>query len=476
MNGHFVLRTILSIWLISSSLPTIAAEFIGIDARNTGNVVAPDMFGANYVFTWNTLTQLDNTLAHLKQKSVRYPGGSVAENDFNLVNPFEYLSGNTVPADKNIRRYIEMVNRHNWRAVFVLPTERYKNNTARGKREVSDFVRLLLQGNFGHIESGRTIHFEVGNEFYFNRQDITPTEYGIVAKALVEAIDSGVNLSNRKRSYDIEVSVQSGITVDDAAAVAAQLKSRGHLIDYLTFHWYPARAEIQLGFWRMYGVTQTFGDRLKSISAQWRKHGGFSKPYFLSEFNISSKRGVDFGLRNPLGVMSIFSEAVRGDARLATIWPLVAKGNNLPAKLFRSSGNQVTPTTNGIFYDWLYDTVRGSRIIEGITNTSYSNKNNFRKGIYTQAFRKGRDTLVVYAFGTEDVRESVALTFGNFVISSASAQRLYTGRGQENDPNVVASITGVTPRVWGNNTKATFTMNRFSNYEVVKLVFRGQFR
>lgn len=454
-----------------------AAEQITIDARRTDNTVDRHMFGANYVFTWNTLTQLDKANNYVRLHTVRFPGGSVTESNFNPVDPNRYMDGKRVSSDKRIGKFIGMVNKYNWKPAFVVPTARYVNDLGRGEREIEEYVRRLLRGDFGRIENGRTVHFEVGNEFYW-RSDINADEYGRVAARLVSAIHAGIRRSGASGRYQTEVSVQSGNKTSDARVVARHLRNHRALVDYLTYHWYPGRAEIQLGYWRMDKTTQTFDARLESIAREWDRHARYRKPFFLSEYNIVSNksRGADHGLRNPLGIMSIFAGAVRADTRMATIWPLVAWKENLPTKLFRShSSSTAVPTTNGIFYRWMRDTLPDSRIIDGIGNSSYSNRHNFRQGIYTEAFRKGSDTLIVYAFGMEAGTEQVTLNFRNFTASSVRADKLYTTSGQEANERVVAREGRLWPKLWSGNRKATFTINKNSRYEVVKLVFKGRF-
>ncbi|MCE2029383.1 hypothetical protein [Sessilibacter corallicola] len=458
------------------SASSYAVKVIDIDASDTGKQIPSSMFGANFVFTWNNFDQLENTLPHLRQHLIRYPGGSITENQFDPTNPNVYLDGSRVSQNRSISRYIELVNQHNWRAVFVLPSIRYKNNINRGRNEIRSFVNALLQGNYGTIESGRTVHFEIGNEQYAN--DITPSEYGDVANALVTAIHQGVDDSTRGGNYTIEVSVQSGQTVSQARTIASKLRSHRNRINHLTFHWYPGVTEIQLGFRRFDGTTEKFSRRLQNITNTWQQRAGYSKPFFLSEFNIRNRNNntFDLGLRNPMGLMSIFAEGVRGNTKLATVWPLMSR-DNLRTRLFTSlNGRDVTPTTNGIFYRWLEGDLKNSRLIEGINNQSYSNESNFRQGVYTEAFRKGNDTLIVYAFGTAFNQDQVRLSFSNFTINSVSAQRLYTAAGEESNPNVVAQTANLKPRIWGNDRRATFTINRFSQYEVVRLVFKGNFQ
>ncbi len=319
-------------WISLSSVYTHAVKVIDIDASDTGKQVRSSMFGANFVFTWNNFDQLENTLPYLGQHLIRYPGGAITENQFDPINPNIYLDGSRVPENRNISRYIQLVNKHNWRAVFVVPSIRYKNNTNRGRSEIRNFVNALLQGSYGEIESGRTVHFEIGNEHYAN--DITSSEYGDVANALVTAIHQGVDDSTRDRNYTIEVSVQSGQTVSQARTIASKLTSHSNRINHLTFHWYPGVTEIQLGFRRFDGTTEKFGRRLQNIANTWQQRAGYSKPFFLSEFNIRNRNNstFDFGLRNPMGLMSIFAEGVRGNVKLATVWPLMSR-NNLRTRL-----------------------------------------------------------------------------------------------------------------------------------------------
>ena len=160
---------------------------------------------------------------------------TVAENDFNPSNPYTYFrNGKDVPSNKRIDSFIGMVNENNWVPAFVLPTERYVNNIEGGQDEIRTFVRRLVDGEFGEIEKQRTIHFEIGNEFYWNRNDITPAQYGEVAAALLPEIFGGVEDSKKASDYyRIETSVQSGLGADDAKVVATALKNSKSYIKLL---------------------------------------------------------------------------------------------------------------------------------------------------------------------------------------------------------------------------------------------------
>jgi hypothetical protein len=324
------------------------------------------------------------------------------------------------------------------------------------------YVRKILTDEYGTIDKGRTVHFEIGNEFYVGNK-LTGDQYGFIASKIVDAVHLGIANANKGSTYRYEVSVQTGSDVPQTEAVAPYFKDQQNKIDYLTFHWYPGRAEVQFGLWRNRGTKQKFSDRLNDISNAWKRHADFTKPFFLSEYNINSNpdRGKDYGLRNPLGIMSIFAEAVRGNTLLATNWPVISRDK--PPRLFNFHG--MAATTLGLFMGWLRDTIAGSHIIRYIDNSSFSTKRNFRQGIYVEAFRRGHDTMIVYVFGMEGPKEYVRLEFSNFRIESRWAERLYTDRGSEGDPDVVADAMRIWPKVWGRKkNKATITINAKSEY------------
>lgn len=453
-------------------------ETIRIDARNTGAVVSPAMFGGNFVYTFTNFGAYEKSLATYRQTVVRYPGGTVTENDLNVNNPFTYLDGTAVPSGRDIRTYIDKGNQHDWRAVFVLPTIRYINKPALADSEIERYVRRILAGEFGLIKKGRTVHFEVGNEFYFRERDISPAQYGAIASRIVDAVHRGIAKAARGTDYRYEVSVQSGHTVAQAITVAPYFKNQANKINFLTFHWYPGQTEIQLGMRQSNGTNQKFSARLNDIANTWTRHAGFRKPYFLSEYNINGNDGVDLGLRNPLGTMSIFAESIRADTTVATIWPVTGAQDNLPAKLFRlETDGTLKPTSNGVFMGWLRTALPGARIINGVTNSSYTNASNFRQGVHVEAFRQGNDTMVVYAFGMEGPEESIRLEFSNFTIESVRGDKLHVPRGSEANPSVVPQNTRIWPKVWGpSSNNATFSMNSSSKYEVVQVVLKGKFR
>ena len=190
---------------------------------------------------------------------------------------------------------------------------------------------------------------------------------------------------------------------------------------------------------------------------------------------------VDRGLRNPLGIMSIFAEGVRANVKMSTVWPLIGRGTNVPSKFFIATNwRKVEPLTNAKFFKWMYDAIgpgsRGeTRIIQNVGNPTYASERDFRSSIYTVAFRVGDDKMVVYAFGTENKQQQVLLEFSNFKIKKRRADTLFTERGQESDDSVVATEGRLWPKIWGGDRKATFTINKHSNYQIVQIVFTGEF-
>lgn len=464
----------LSLFLIFPLL--INAQAVTINANQAGRSVQKEMFGANIVYTWSNFDQLDQIENQANFSGIRFPGGSVTENELNLLNPDQYLSfdsAGVVPENKTIGRFIEKVNQYNWTAIFVLPTKRYVNQEIIGASEVKQYVKNILQGTYGNISQNRTIHFEIGNEFFWGNDKITGSEYGKVALAHISAIEEAISESNS--TYKIEISVQSGTTDDEAKAVALEFHNQpqASAIDFLTWHWYPGRTEIQLGMWNFYGKNVTLSERLEDIRTQWVNHAQVNVPFFLSEYNIRNANNstFDHGLKNPMGVMSIFAESVRANTTMTTIWPTIS-AKSLRTRLYNLNA---TPTFNGVYYNWMEQYIQNKQIVNGIQNNTYTNATSFRsQGAYVQAFVSDNE-MVIFVHGTEHGKKQFRIDVEGFEIEKRKACRmLYTTAGQENNPDAPAKVRRIWPKIWGNGSKLTFTLNRDSKYEVARIVLKGK--
>lgn len=463
---------------IASNNLQLKAQSIVINTNDLGPVVEDEMFGSNLVYTWNNFNQLDAVENQTNFSVIRFPGGSVTESYFNLDNPNQYLQPHNnsynVPSSKRISRFIQKVNQRNYTAVFVLPTKRFVNNEGQAQTKIRSYVSKVLNGDYGSIENGRTVHFEVGNEFFWGNQ-ITGNQYAKVAIAVIKGIKQGINDSNNSGNYNIQISVQSGVTDQQASQVADYFKNKPerHDVDFLTWHWYPGRTEIQLGMWQMYQKNQLLRDRLQDIKDEWAVAGMGNLPFFISEFNIknTSNNNHDHGLRNPMGIMSIFAESVRANATMATIWPVIS-GNSLRTRYFNSNH---TPTFNGIYYKWMEENLRNKRIINGIQNNTYTNNSsNFRNnGAYVEAFMSNNGgEVVIFVHETKHNQRQFRIDLQGFRITSRTAKVLYTD-GNEESHSSTPKTQNRYPSVWNNGRNITFTSNKSSKYEVIKIVLKG---
>jgi hypothetical protein len=132
-------KALLFVLAVSTTVPSVAPrEIIRIDTDDTGPRVSYGMFGGNFPYTWTRFDNYEQSLSVYRQTGVRYPGGGVTEEVFDVNNPFLRTDyGINVKPIKNIRTFIAKVNKHKWRAIFVLPTIRYINNAELAELEIA---------------------------------------------------------------------------------------------------------------------------------------------------------------------------------------------------------------------------------------------------------------------------------------------------------------------------------------------------
>jgi hypothetical protein len=184
----------------------------------TGSPISSSMFSANLLFKINTdLAAFDQAISRLHIQGLRFPGGSMTEQSFDINNPDQPLDDTRAAYDNNPKTiatklpdgtfvkfsdFMAWCYQNDCPATIVLPTRNLlaeidisgedPNRVVDSQRvlELKAFVRNVLatSGPYGDIFADVKIKaFEIGNE-YWGSGEMTAVEYGRVANAVSQVI------------------------------------------------------------------------------------------------------------------------------------------------------------------------------------------------------------------------------------------------------------------------------------------------
>lgn len=184
-------------------------------------------FGGNFLFHRDTLGEpgsYEKLADQLGVEEVRFPGGAVTEQYFDISDP-----NRTSALDNNgaevrlvpLEDWLNMAFELNYTTNLVLPTRNSLSDDtdANGDRfaavdtdELYNFVHDVVSGQYGN---GKISSFEIGNEYWGSGQ-MSAVEYGRVSSRMTEVIDQALN-DCQAAGYDtenIDIVVQVGTNYD----------------------------------------------------------------------------------------------------------------------------------------------------------------------------------------------------------------------------------------------------------------------
>ncbi|WOI33812.1 type I secretion protein [Tritonibacter scottomollicae] len=189
-----------------------------------------DNFGGNFLFHRDTLDG-DQSYRELVQdlgvETVRFPGGSVTEEYFDISNP-----NSSSGIDPENGEPVNLIPLNDWlttagelgiSTTVVIPTRTYLSEATdeNGDREpdfeheeLYGFVRDVVRGVHGN---GEIAAFEIGNEYWGSGQ-MSSVEYGRLSSEMSSVIDQALSDSQDMGfdTGDIDVVVQAGTNFDFA--------------------------------------------------------------------------------------------------------------------------------------------------------------------------------------------------------------------------------------------------------------------
>lgn len=367
----------------------------GLDdqSEDKGHVTG-GLFGGNFLFTRDRTASgsYDDVAMQLGLTSCRYPGGTIAEQYFDLRNPdresaVDPETGKVISLT-GLSQFLGFCHDAGIAATIVIPTRNALSDGALGARDVTPeaqatvaaFVTEIVLGNYG---DANIFSFEIGNE-YFGSGMMTATEYGKVASAFSLAIQSALDACRDTMGLgqdwaEPKIAVQMGMygvystmpgDIQNAAIMAQFDNVEASAVDAVVGHFYPVNFDSISG-------SGWFFDRLDD----WTEDTRFaSVDTHITEWNSDLNSGQVSGLRHAQVLLQIFCELVSRGVDSASIWGVQQNTNN---DLSGDEG-QTTLTIGGEMFRLLRESVVDHVLVDRNLETS----------VDSYVFKAARDTVV----------------------------------------------------------------------------------
>lgn len=195
------------------------------------DLITPDHFGANILATLDRLGPdgtYDDVVESLGVTHVRYPGGSLAEEFFDISDPTKDVVESVISAQAisflPYDEFMTWAEAENLEVTIVIPTITQLGDLAgadsNGDRfpdieedVLRGFIRDTLDGKYGAPEIKA---FEIGNE-YFGSGEMSSVEYGRLASEMALILKDEINSHPQAAQFaDIDILVQMGVNHGDA--------------------------------------------------------------------------------------------------------------------------------------------------------------------------------------------------------------------------------------------------------------------
>ncbi|WP_306114810.1 MULTISPECIES: cellulase family glycosylhydrolase [unclassified Roseovarius] len=441
-----------------------------------GSVIGAEHFGTNYLFHHDRVGA-DSTFPEIMDRVgidlIRYPGGTVTEEFFDLSNPTATLQPSILGRNDRdvtpIQEFLNYAAQSGSKAVIVLPTYRYFDQDTReidpaAEAIIKDFVRAVLAGDYGDAQiSG----FEIGNEWYQDKFNWSAAEFGELQSKMALWIDEVIQ--EDAEWSDTGVYIQAGRGDDDGNGIeddqelAAQFTQQElDAVDGLISHFYASTSS---------GNSMILGGnvnrRLKDMADYWDTSDETGLDLVVTEWNIGGNGPDDTsvtGLMRNVALLNVFSNMMEQGVDMSAIWTAQAPG---PASLSNKEGDDHL-TSTGFLYRMMRRELVDTQAVETVQGDEILAGNGQEIG-RTYVFQGDGKTVLYLASG---VGETINLNvdFGQYMTAGSHihATVLDAAEGASaTDYRVEATMKTISHGEIGNSGSYTFSLG---DYEVVQVV------
>lgn len=301
----------------------------------SSGAVSARHLGANYLFNRESFREgvgeeggFDEVAQQLGLAHLRYPGGTMAERQFDLSNPentfqsTDLITGAPITNSNQhaltpLSAFLDYADTVSAKVSIVLPTAQYRAAILSGdllvlaavEAEVTAFVTNVLTGADGHTVEA----FEIGNE-YAGIGFTSPAEYGLVADQMITWVQRAIDTAatGNDPTIAIQASARSAFP-NESQAIAARLSPESlAAIDAVIIHNYRPTP------WDQQPTTAGKFDHV----AVFETFAGRPLESFVTEWDVGNASPND-GLLQAAGILDMFSQMLREGMDLGHIWPVL---------------------------------------------------------------------------------------------------------------------------------------------------------
>lgn len=375
-----------------------------------GNAISQKLLGTNMLFHSDRTTEqstFNDVIDRIGMTSIRYPGGTITEEYFDIANPdarvqnniLDVLSGaNNVRTQQvtTLSEYVAFATAKGGDPVIVLPTYRYfdpATGTVRPEAEAEfrAFIRELMSDQYGQIDK---VIIELGNEWYQNRFEWSIEEFGQLQKLIAGWIDDEAQSMGLRD--DLTLLVQAGRSEADNGSLSAHFAGSGApQVDGVLTHIYATNSA-----GNPMAVGGAVGKRLKEIHDAWAPAIGADFQLAVTEWNVGENgesTNIINGTMRSAPLLRVYTEMLQGGVDMAMIWSAHTNG---PAGLSTSGGGGSSLSPTGYFYNMLSQSTNGLQLVDPAGQFKLNDQHGNALG-YTYSFAGQGRSVTYFASGTD---------------------------------------------------------------------------
>jgi len=395
----------------------------------SGPRISDENFSTNFLIHKDVAfngSNFDKTIENTGANFIRYPGGTVTEEYFDLGNPnretsvnaLDELSGVNNPRIREIEPlddFLDFCDEKELKAVIVLPTYKYFDQETReissqGKAEIRKFVRELFAGAYGDAE---IFALEIGNEWYQEKFNWSAEEFGQLQFEVAKIIDQ--EIQNTAGFHDLKILVQGArkkYENEDLSEFFENFDGESEI--GVNTHFYGADPHAD-----PLAIGPFIETRLREIRETWGKY--LDNDFYISvtEWNVGDNGPDDTsvsGLMRLAPLMRMYVEMLEGGASLLSLWSAETYG---PSGLTTTKGHFDGLTLTGYFFQLTSDALRGMshNSFEEIEEQFLEAANGDRLGYKFQF--DSNDKTVLYLVSSSDKNMGVDLNLSNVITNGS---------------------------------------------------------
>jgi len=383
---------------------------VGFDGYDS-EVLSSDHLGTNILFHSDRThdgSDFDEVITGSGIRFIRYPGGTISEEYFDISNPDADVQFNildTLSGANNVRErvvvplsdFLAYSADIGANASIVLPTYRFFDPITgevrpEAEAEIREFINDLLLGTYGSVDG---LVLELGNEWYQHRFEWTTEQFGYLQATIASWIDDEARSLGMRD--DITLLAQTGRSESENELLSSFFDSPGlATIDGVVTHLYGTNSSGD-----PMGIGSGINNRLDEINDIWSQVLGTDFELAVTEWNVGENGEDDTqinGLMRLAPLMRIYGEMLSNGVDLAMIWSAQTNG---PAGLSSREGYGSDLSPTGYFYSMLAHSIDGMQLVDTGSDFRLRGASGSAVG-YTYTFEEDGNLVSYFVSGIDE--------------------------------------------------------------------------